>query len=110
MTKPAKVQALAAIRLLQEKQVIQLERAQLRLRIIAPKGAAAKIKLALEDESLTVLEERFEEDWIYDCLADPGAYRAVEEVVKKIGRNKGRVEMQQQQESTGDQQLTDQDN
>lgn len=75
MTKPAKVQALAAIKILQEKQVIKLERSQMRLRvslvdlqIIAPKGAAAKIKSTLEGEGLVLIDERFEDNWVYDCL------------------------------------------
>ena len=63
--KSAKTQALSVIRLLQEKDAIPIKRAQMRLKVEAPKGAGRKIKELLAGIINSVEEESFEEFFTY---------------------------------------------
>eukprot|EP01006_Ploeotia_vitrea_P042763 TRINITY_DN66660_c2_g1_i2.p1 TRINITY_DN66660_c2_g1~~TRINITY_DN66660_c2_g1_i2.p1 ORF type:complete len:254 (-),score=121.95 TRINITY_DN66660_c2_g1_i2:45-806(-) len=89
--KSAKVQALSVIQ--QLKEVLPIERAQMRLRVTLPEKHAKQIKKKMEDLFVEVEEE----DWGVDCelivRIDPGNYRAVEERVRAETRGKGTLEI-----------------
>jgi len=91
--KSAKTQALLVIRQLQEEDAIPIERAQMRLKVEAPKGAGRKIKESLAPLVNQAENESFEECFSYTFTVDPGKYREVDEIVSKASRNKGSVEV-----------------
>ena len=62
--KSAKTQALLVIRQLQEEDAIPIERAQMRLKVEAPKGAGRKIK-----ESLAPLVNQAENESFEECFS-----------------------------------------
>jgi len=63
--KSTKTQALIVIKLLQEKDAIPIERAQMRLKIEAPKGAGRKITRLLEPIINSSEGESYEECFSY---------------------------------------------
>lgn len=67
--KNAKTQALQVIKLLQEKDAIPIERAQMRLKIEAPKGAGKKIKEQLDPIINTSESESYEECYSFVCYS-----------------------------------------
>jgi len=91
-SKNAKKQALEAIRLL--KDVISIQRAQMRLKLSMTSKDGRKIK-----EKLTVLlsstekEEETEESYVVQCLIDPGNFRPVDDLIKKDTKGTGTVEV-----------------
>mmetsp|Transcript_17882 Transcript_17882/g.22718 ORF Transcript_17882/g.22718 Transcript_17882/m.22718 type:complete len:147 (-) Transcript_17882:17-457(-) len=91
--KSAKTQALQVIKLLQEKDAIPIERAQMRLKVEAPKGAGRKIRQQLEEIINTAESESYEDCYNFTFTVDPGKYRQVDEIVSKATRNKGALEV-----------------
>ena len=62
-TKSAKQQALEVIKLLQEKQLIPISRAQMRVRITCPGKEGKKLKEKLQEHIASVEEEDFSEQY-----------------------------------------------
>ncbi|EPZ34939.1 Ribosome maturation protein SBDS domain-containing protein [Rozella allomycis CSF55] len=91
--KTAKVQALDAIKLLQEKNIIPIIRARMRVRIQMPSKDAKRVK----DRILQCLIKIEEEDWsdTFDatCLIDPGQYRLLYELIQQESKGKCILEM-----------------
>lgn len=91
-TRSTKQQALEVIPLL--KQSLEIERAQMRVHISAPKDSSRRAR-----EQLTPLLHTIEtEDWDLGvleltCLIDPGCYRAIEEVISRETKGKGTLEL-----------------
>ncbi|XP_041456608.1 ribosome maturation protein SBDS-like [Lytechinus variegatus] len=88
-----KQQALEVIRKLRETETMAIDRAQMRLRIVLPGKEAKKVKSKLIQLIATVEEEHFSDGLEMVCLADPGCYREMEELVKESTRGKGMVEV-----------------
>lgn len=88
-----KQQALEVIRKLRETETMAIDRAQMRLRIVLPGKEAKKVKSKLIQLIATVEEENFSDGLEMVCLADPGCYREMEELVKESTRGKGMVEV-----------------
>lgn len=88
LTKSAKQQALETIRLLTEKNIIPIARAQMRLRIVLGGKEAKKTKEKLAPCFAAIEEEQFDGDELeLICLIDPGQFRIISElVVEKKGR------------------------
>lgn len=90
--KPPKVQALALVRELRA--VLPIERAQMRVRVEAPRKCAKAVHVALKPY-LTATEE---EEWLAGALElvaliDPGSYREVEEKFQSSTRGQGSFEI-----------------
>ncbi|XP_071479814.1 ribosome maturation protein SBDS-like [Diadema antillarum] len=88
-----KQQALEVIRKLRETETMPIDRAQMRLRIVLPAKEAKKIKSKLTQLITKIEEEEFSENMEIVCLADPGCYREMEELVTTSTRGRGMVEV-----------------
>jgi ribosome maturation protein SDO1 len=92
--KPAKSQALLCIKLLREKNVIPIERAQIRLKITAPNSFGKKLGKLVQDEfHAKVLSDTFDAGWKMECIVDPGVYRKLEEAITEVSKGRGQVEI-----------------
>jgi len=89
--KSAKQQALDVIREL--KSVLPIERAQMRLRVSAPKKLGKQVKTKLEPLVAQIEQEDWPGDMQMVVLIDPGSYRAVDDAVKEITKGKGNIEI-----------------
>lgn len=86
----AKQQALEVIRQLQEKQVIPIARAQMRLKIMMPSKDAKRIADAIKSHVARTEDEDWSTD-TYECtvMVDPGKFRQLDELIGK--ETKGRA-------------------
>lgn len=91
--KTAKAQALDLIRQLgQPDSILPVQRVRMRVRITMPAKDAKRVKdkvVALVDE---VEEEDMGGEWETIVRIDPGAFRAINELVGEESKGKGRVE------------------
>ncbi|MES1910118.1 MAG: hypothetical protein MHM6MM_002773 [Cercozoa sp. M6MM] len=78
--KPAKAQALALMKALQEAGDLPLERARLRVRVSVPRKHAKAVRTAAT-ELLEIEDEEWTESWICEALCEPGDYSQVEQLV-----------------------------
>lgn len=92
-SKSAKQQALEVIRILKE--VIPIQRAQMRLKITYAVSDSKKLKEVLKSSiAVNEGEEQEEEEKVsLTCLIDPGAYRKVDEDVRAATKGKGTIEV-----------------
>ncbi|CAO3609149.1 unnamed protein product [Cunninghamella blakesleeana] len=104
-----KSQALDVIKQLQEKQLLPIQRAQMRIRITLPQGKDSKKVLK---ESITPLvtsmeEEDYEAEEIeVIALVDPGKYRSINDILQTQTKGKGQLEiMNLREKEEGDEQL-----
>jgi len=91
--KSAKIQALKVIQLLQKDGTTPIERAQMRLKVEAPKGAGRKLKETLDPLINTCESENYGTNYQLTFTIDPGKYREVDEIVTKTTKSKGSVEV-----------------
>jgi ribosome maturation protein SDO1 len=90
--KTAKQQALEILPKLQEQ--IPLERAQMRFRIVVPIRESKKLMKALKAIPMTKeKEEKVDDTIVLVCLADPGVYRGLDELVNNETQGKGQLEL-----------------
>jgi len=91
-TKSAKSQALEVIRVLKE--IIPIQRAQMRVRIRTPasdeKKVRDKIKPLISGDEGDTHEG---EEYVLMCLIDPGQFRKVDEEVRQLSKGKGTIEV-----------------
>ncbi|XP_070169871.1 ribosome maturation protein SBDS isoform X2 [Polyergus mexicanus] len=88
----AKQQALDVI--LQLKEVMPLERAQMRLRIVIPEKEARKLK----DKVIRLITKLENEKWdnrslTIICLIDPGQYRGIDELIRSEAKGTALLEL-----------------
>ncbi|CAH3181840.1 unnamed protein product [Porites evermanni] len=91
-TRTTKQQALEVIK--QLKETMEIERAQMRLRLFVPSKEAKRIQEKLKP-NISVIES---EDWQGGglemvCLIDPGCYRVIDETLRAETRGRGTLEM-----------------
>ncbi|KAI8090308.1 SBDS protein C-terminal domain-containing protein [Gilbertella persicaria] len=90
-----KSQALDVIKQLQEKQLLPIQRAQMRLRVTLPQSAESKklrekimpLLTSVEDEDSGSMEIEI------IALIDPGKYRTINDLLQKEGKGKGQLEI-----------------
>mmetsp|Transcript_6510 Transcript_6510/g.17418 ORF Transcript_6510/g.17418 Transcript_6510/m.17418 type:complete len:252 (-) Transcript_6510:571-1326(-) len=87
----AKQQALEVIRLLQ--QHMDIERAQMEVRIVAPSKQAKLLKERLGPFVASIEHENFGARYDTTCLIDPGKYREIEEILRETTRGDGSIEV-----------------
>ncbi|KAJ3215216.1 hypothetical protein HDU67_000703 [Dinochytrium kinnereticum] len=91
--KNTKQQALDVIKQLQEKQVIPITRAQMRLRLLIPAKDGKRIK----DRIMALVAEVQDEDWGEEyeliCLTDPGNFRTLNDLISAETKGKGTLEV-----------------
>ncbi|KAI8086661.1 ribosome maturation protein SBDS-like protein [Halteromyces radiatus] len=92
----SKSQALDVIKQLQEKQLLPIQRAQMRVRITLPQGKDAK--KVLKEKIVPLVTSREEEDFESDeieliALVDPGKYRIINEILQTDTKGRGQLEI-----------------
>jgi len=103
-SKSTKQQALEVIKILKE--IIPIQRAQMRLRIVFPPADSKKLKEALKTAIVAIESEDQEgEEASITCLIDPGSYRQVDDDVRKVTKGKGTIEVQSLTVSEGESSL-----
>ncbi|KAI8882494.1 Shwachman-Bodian-diamond syndrome protein [Backusella circina FSU 941] len=90
-----KSQALDVIKQLQEKQLLPIQRAQMRLRLTMPQSKEAK---KLREKILPLLTSIEDEDagaseYELIALIDPGKYRTINDLLQSEGKGKGQLEI-----------------
>lgn len=91
-TRTTKQQALEVIKQLKES--MEIERAQMRLRLIIPSREAKKVHEKLRPHISTVESEDWQGgDLEMVCLIDPGCYRIIDETLRAETRGRGTLEM-----------------
>lgn len=87
----AKQQALDVIS--QLKEVMPLERAQMRLRIVIPEKEARKLKDKIIKFITKMETEKWENGLTIICLIDPGQYRGIDELVRSETKGTALLEL-----------------
>jgi len=92
--KSAKVQALEVIRKLSQHSDFPIERAQMRIKFTSPASVGKELKEELSDKLAKVENEEWStEKMEMVALIDPGNYRTVDQIVRKLTRGKGSIEV-----------------
>eukprot|EP01135_Chromosphaera_perkinsii_P010582 Nk52_evm1s2175 gene=Nk52_evmTU1s2175 len=100
----AKQQALEVIKLLQAS--IPIERAQMRLMLTLPKKEAKATLESVRQHMASIEKEEWDGDLEVTCLIDPGAFRTIDDLVKKNTKGRGQIEvMNLKIETEGDSQI-----
>lgn len=97
-TKNAKSQALELIKILQEKQIIPIARAQMRVKISCLTNFAKKVKEKC-DSLITVESEDYGTDYELIAMIDPGAFRKIGDILQEETKGKGYLEVLNVKES-----------
>lgn len=92
-TKGTKPQALEVIKKLMESDVIQIQRAQMRLRLSIPGREAKKVKEKIKKMASTVENEEFDGDLEMIILIDPGLFRHIDDLIRIETKGRGRLEV-----------------
>jgi len=90
-TKSAKQQALEVIKALKE--VIPIQRAQMRLRIVVPVPDTKKLKDKIADIVTNEEESNEDGEFAMTCLIDPGSFRKMDDEVRVATKGKGKIEI-----------------
>ncbi|XP_001636237.2 ribosome maturation protein SBDS [Nematostella vectensis] len=90
-TRSSKQQALEVIR--QLKETMQIDRAQMRLRLVLPGKDAKKVQEKLRPLMTKVESEEWDMDLEIVCLVDPGCYRSIDETLRAETRGRGNMEV-----------------
>ncbi|KAI8612373.1 putative Shwachman-Bodian-diamond syndrome protein [Chytriomyces sp. MP71] len=93
--KNVKQQALEVIKQLQEKQMIPIARAQMRLKLVLPGKESKKLKEKITPLIASIEDEDFSGDVVeIVCFVDPGQYPALVDLVSAETKGRGQVEVQ----------------
>ena len=92
--KNTKQQALEVIKLLQQKQIISLSRAQMRIRVCCPSKDGKRLKEKLSSLLALIEEEEFS-NVLFEmtCLIDPGAFKEIGNIVSSETKGQGQFEV-----------------
>ncbi|KAI8642579.1 SBDS protein C-terminal domain-containing protein [Parasitella parasitica] len=90
-----KSQALEVIKLLQEKQLLPIQRAQMRIRITLPQSNEMKKLKEKIIPSLSSIEDEGSGSSEIEIIAlvDPGKYRVIDDLLQKESKGKGKLEI-----------------
>ncbi|KAJ3119512.1 hypothetical protein HK098_005391 [Nowakowskiella sp. JEL0407] len=91
--KSAKQQALEVIRVLKEKGVLRIERAQMRVRVVVAGKDGKRVREEGKELFVTVEGEEWGDDYEVVALIDPGKFRVLTEFVQNETKGKGTVEV-----------------
>jgi ribosome maturation protein SDO1 len=92
-SRAAKTQALEAIKLLVEKQVIPISRARMRVRVTGSSKEAKKYADKVRGIVVEVQDEDWGSEWELIAFIDPGSLRPLDELVRDESKGKATVEV-----------------
>ncbi|XP_014669240.1 PREDICTED: ribosome maturation protein SBDS-like [Priapulus caudatus] len=87
----AKQQSLEVIK--QLKETMEIERAQMRLRVVLPQKEAKKLKEKVKELAANVESERWDGDLELTCLIDPGCFRQMDDLIRSGTKGRGTLEV-----------------
>ncbi|GBC10481.1 hypothetical protein RclHR1_09660005 [Rhizophagus clarus] len=87
-----KSQVLEVIKQLQEKKIIPIARAQMRLRITAP-IKEKKVKEKLVPMISNIEDESYNDEYELICTIDPGQFRKINDILQSNTNGKGQLEL-----------------
>lgn len=90
--KSAKAQALDVMRQLQEKNVLEIERVKLRIRITSPNKDGKKLKEKVHPLVEKVESEEWDDGWELIATIDPGTLKSLNELLETETKGRGHVE------------------
>ncbi|KAJ1546064.1 hypothetical protein HK405_007439 [Cladochytrium tenue] len=88
-----KQQALEVIKQLQEKQIIPIARAQMRLRVVMPTKEAKRLKEKVSAYIHSTEDEDYGDEYELLCLIDPGQFRGLTEMLASETKGRAQVEV-----------------
>lgn len=92
-TRNTKQQALDVIKQFKEKDIIQIQRAYMRLRLSIPSKEGKKLRSKVKKIAKKIEEDDFEEDLEMVVLIDPGCFREIEELLRHETKGKAQIEV-----------------
>lgn len=92
-SKPAKSQALDAIRLIQEKNVIPIARAKIRVLVTDESKNAKKYADKVKALASEIEEEDWGSQWELTMAVDPGNFRPLDDLVRDESKGRGEVQV-----------------
>ncbi|CAH1800542.1 unnamed protein product [Owenia fusiformis] len=92
-TRSSKQQALDVIKQLTETDTINIQRAQMRLRVVVQAKDSKKIKEKIRKIAAKVEREEFDDELEMVILIDPGVYREVDDIVRQDTKGHGHLEI-----------------
>lgn len=92
-SKPAKTQALDAIKILISKQLIPIARARMKIRVTGPSKEAKKFADKVKELAELVEDEDWDQEWELIMFIEPGKYRELDQLVQTEGKGKASVEL-----------------
>ncbi|KAL0083772.1 ribosome maturation protein SBDS-like protein [Phycomyces blakesleeanus] len=102
----SKSQALEVIKQLQEKQMLPIQRAQMRLRVTVSAGKDTKKLREKILPLVTSVEDEDFESTEYELAMDPGKYRIIQDIIQNEAKGKGQLEiMNLREKEEGDEQF-----
>ncbi|RKO83399.1 SBDS protein C-terminal domain-containing protein [Blyttiomyces helicus] len=91
--KGAKQQALEVIKQLEEKKVIPIARAMMRLRIVMATKDGKRLKEKMLTDMVTIEDEDWGDEYEVTCSVDPGKFRAISEAIQTETKGRGQIEV-----------------
>jgi len=92
-TRNTKQQALDVIKQLKESNTLNIQRAQMRLKISVPAKDGKKVREKIKKLASKVEVDDFSEDLEMVFLVDPGCFREVDELIREECRGKGHLDV-----------------
>lgn len=92
-SKPAKTQALDAIKLIQEKNVIPIARARIRVTITDESKSAKKYVDKVKALASEIEDEDWSSQWELTMAVDPGNFRPLDDLVREESKGRGEVQV-----------------
>jgi len=92
-TRSSKQQALEVIKQLKETNALNIQRAQMRLKITIPAKDGKKVREKIKKLSSKIEVDEFTDDLEMIFLVDPGCFRDVDDLVRSDTRGKGHLEV-----------------
>ncbi|KTW29534.1 SBDS family rRNA metabolism protein [Pneumocystis jirovecii RU7] len=93
LNKNVKSQALDVIKHLKEKNIIPIERARMRVRIVSPLSIIQKLKEKLEQLSINITDEEWNDEFQAIAYIDPGDYKRIIDFIRQESKDKGYIEV-----------------
>jgi ribosome maturation protein SDO1 len=89
-----KQQALEIIKQLQERNIIPIARAQMRIQLILPSKESKRVKEKLMPMISQVEQEDFGNvEYQMECLIDPGQFRPLSDLLQQETKGRGRLDL-----------------
>ncbi|KAG4304503.1 hypothetical protein PORY_002213 [Pneumocystis oryctolagi] len=87
------LKALDVIKQLKEKNIIPIERARMRIRIVSPLNSVKKLKDKLQQLTVDIIDEKWDDEYEAIAYIDPGDYRRIMDFIQQEDKNRSHIEV-----------------